>query len=164
MLGFKAPAPNRTDAEQEEAMSGPTQKILVAFDDSASSHKAFEFALKLVKNSPAGAYLITVLSVIQSPDLIEVPIDIEPMIDSARSKLEIAQQALKEKARGAQHAIATDCIVGHAAKSIVKFANENHFDMVVLGNRGRSRIEEWLLGSVSHHVAVHAQCTVTIVK
>ncbi|WP_432822866.1 universal stress protein [Trichloromonas sp.] len=145
-------------------MPETTKKILVAFDDSPSSHKAFDFALGLVKNCLGEHYLVTVLSVVQSPDLIDVPMDIEPMIDSARTRLETAQQALQEKARSAKQAIATECIVGHPAEAIVDYATQNRYDMVILGNRGRSRVAEWLLGSVSHQVATHARCTVTIVK
>lgn len=36
--------------------------------------------------------------------------------------------------------------------------------MVILGRRGKSKIEGWLLGSVSKRVATYAPCTVTIVK
>jgi len=145
-------------------MNEPTKKILVAFDDSPSSYKAFEFMLGMVGNCLGGPYMITVLSVIQLPDLIDVPMDVEPMIEAERNRFETAHQTLKEMARKANQNIVTECILGHAAKSIVEYVNDNHFDMVILGNRGRSRIEEWLLGSVSHYVATHTHCTVTIVK
>lgn len=145
-------------------MPETAKKILVAFDDSPSSHKAFEFALDLARNGLGGPCQIRVLSVVQSPDLIDVPMDIEPIVESARSKLETAQQALIEKANAAQQKISTECIVGHASEIIVDYANHNHYDLVILGNRGRSRIAEWLLGSVSHQIATHARCTVTIVK
>ncbi len=144
-------------------MNDLPKKILVAFDDSPSSYKAFEYALDLVENG-SGPYMLTVFSVVQSPDLIDVPMDIEPMIDSQRSKLQKAQKTLTEKAQAAKQTISTQCVVGHPAEAIVDYANQNRFDMVILGNRGRSRIAEWLLGSVSQQVATHARCTVTIVK
>lgn len=37
-------------------------------------------------------------------------------------------------------------------------------DMICIGQRGKSRIQQWLLGSVSKRVATYAHCTVTIVK
>lgn len=143
-------------------MAETAQKILVAFDDSTTSHKAFDFAMGLVKNGLGGS--ITVISVVQAPDLVDVPIDIEPMIASARAKLEAAQLALKEKAKAIQQTITTVCVVGHAAEAIVDYAQQKGYDMIVLGNRGRSKVAAWLLGSVSQLVAAHARCTVTIVK
>lgn len=60
--------------------------------------------------------------------------------------------------------IKAEVAVGHPADQIVRFAKDNKCDMVALGQRGKSKIENWLLGSVSKRVATCAPCTVTIVK
>ena len=36
--------------------------------------------------------------------------------------------------------------------------------MIIVGQRGKSKIAKWLLGSVSKRVSSYAPCTVTIVK
>jgi nucleotide-binding universal stress UspA family protein len=42
---------------------------------------------------------------------------------------------------------------------------DNHCDMVVIGPHGKSsKLETWLLGSVSKRVTSYAPCTVVIVK
>jgi nucleotide-binding universal stress UspA family protein len=48
--------------------------------------------------------------------------------------------------------------------TIVKHVNENNFDVVVIGSRGLSALQEFVLGSVSHKVAKRANCPVLIVK
>jgi SulP family sulfate permease len=48
--------------------------------------------------------------------------------------------------------------------TIVKYVNENNFDVVVMGSRGLNAIQEFVLGSVSHKVAKRANCPVLIVK
>jgi len=76
-------------------MTDTPHKILVAFDDSPISHKAFDFAIDLAKNYPDGPHTVTVLSVIHVSDMIDVPVDIEPIVASARDEMEAAQQPLK---------------------------------------------------------------------
>lgn len=144
-------------------MSEMTRKILVAFDDSPASHKAFDLALEFARGCEGGASFI-VLSVVQVPDLIDVSMDLEPLINASQVKFEAAQEALKAKAAAFGQEILLECLIGHAAETIVDYANHNGVDMIFLGNRGRTRIAEWLLGSVSHQVAGEARCTVTIVK
>jgi len=39
---------------------------------------------------------------------------------------------------------------------------EQGVDLLVVGKHGRSRIEEWLLGSVTRHVLSHAGCDVLV--
>ncbi|WP_408007619.1 universal stress protein [Pseudalkalibacillus sp. A8] len=53
---------------------------------------------------------------------------------------------------------------GEPGPSIVKYANENLFNLVVIGSRGLNTFQEMVLGSVSHKVAKRAQCPVMIVK
>ncbi len=53
---------------------------------------------------------------------------------------------------------------GEPGPSIVKYANENLFDLVVIGSRGLNTFQEMVLGGVSHKVAKRAQCPVMIVK
>ena len=54
--------------------------------------------------------------------------------------------------------------VGQPAAEIIRVAEEEGFDLVVLGSRGLSGFQEFLLGSVSDRVVHHARCPVLIVK
>ncbi|QCS52512.1 universal stress protein [Priestia flexa] len=55
-------------------------------------------------------------------------------------------------------------IHGDAAKTIIQFANNNRFDVVVVGSRGLNPVKEMFLGSVSHKIAQHVKIPVLIVK
>jgi nucleotide-binding universal stress UspA family protein len=50
------------------------------------------------------------------------------------------------------------------AEALVKTAQETGADLLVVGNRGLSRIERFTMGSVSHKVFHHAPCSVMVVK
>ena len=53
---------------------------------------------------------------------------------------------------------------GSPAEEIVRVAQEENCDLIVIGSRGQSSLASLLLGSVSDSVTHHAHCPVLIVK
>lgn len=53
---------------------------------------------------------------------------------------------------------------GQAVPAILEVLDQHRFDLVVLGTRGLSGIERFLLGSVSEHVLTHGSCSVLVVR
>ena len=49
------------------------------------------------------------------------------------------------------------------AESIIQKANEG-FDAVVLGAKGKGNLERFFIGSVAEKVAIHANCSVFIIR
>jgi len=56
------------------------------------------------------------------------------------------------------------CEFAKPASLILDQARDTHAELIVIGARGRGRVGEFVLGSVSHRVALHAECTTLIVK
>ena len=139
------------------------KRILVAFDGSEQSYQAFDFALDMAKICRGAAVNILVLSVAQPPEPIDI-VEMDAIIESAMQHYENLFGGLRKKAKECNLEIQTEVAIGHPADQIVRYATENVSDMIVMGQRGKSKIESWLLGSVSKRVATHALCTVTIVK
>lgn len=139
------------------------KKILVAFDGSQQSYKAFDFALDMSHLCPGAAPEIIVISVAQPPEPIDI-VEMDAVIDSATQHYEELFKELKEKAGERDIEIKTEVAVGHPADQIVRYAKEMNSDMIIVGQKGKSKIETWLLGSVSKRIATYAPCTVTIVK
>lgn len=50
------------------------------------------------------------------------------------------------------------------ADAIVKYAEKNGIDLIVIGNKGAGAITRFLIGSVSSQVVTHAPCSVLVVK
>jgi len=50
------------------------------------------------------------------------------------------------------------------AREIVKEAGRWHAHLVILGSRGRSGFKRWTMGSVSEHEALHAPCSVEVIR
>ena len=139
------------------------KKILVAFDGSEQSGKAFDFALEMFNLCRGASPEIMVLSVAQPPEPIDI-VEMDAIIDSATRHYEDLFKQLREQAKALNAEIKTDISVGHPADQIIKYASEKKADMIIVGQRGKSKIESWLLGSVSKRVSSYAPCTVTIVK
>ena len=139
------------------------KKILIAFDGSEQSYQAFDFALDMVKMCPSAAINIFVLSVLQPPEPIDL-VEMDAIIENATEHYEELFKVLRERAKKRDIEINTEVAIGHPADQLVRYAAEKGCDMIIVGQRGKSKIESWLLGSVSKRVATHSLCTVIIVK
>lgn len=53
---------------------------------------------------------------------------------------------------------------GQPAEVIIDIANQEQADLIVVGSRGLTGIQRFLLGSVSSRVSEHAHCSVMIVR
>jgi nucleotide-binding universal stress UspA family protein len=60
--------------------------------------------------------------------------------------------------------VSTDAREGDAAAMLIAVAEEQHADLIVVGARGLTGLERFLLGSVSSKLAHHAPCSVRIVR
>jgi len=139
------------------------KKILVAFDGSEKSYEAFDFALEMSKNCPNSSTEVLVIAVAQPPEPIDI-VEMDAVIESITQHYEELFKGLKERAKEKGVEIKAEVVIGHPADQIVRYASEKGCDMIVLGHRGRSKIADWLLGSVSKRVSSYSPCTVTIVK
>ena len=85
-------------------------------------------------------------------------------MDQRRAALEVAAQALV--VRGRRQGVTVQFLVweGEPGPSIVDAAEAEQADLIVVGTRGRSRVERMVLGSVSDHVVRHTHCPVLVVR
>jgi len=143
-------------------------KILLASDGSDYALRAAEAAAALAK---ALGSSVTVLHVFTPPVMLtSVPgspgADMEP--GALNAYIEQVQDAVaKRTGRVLDEAgIAYQTILeaGHPAEVIVRVAEDDGYDLIVMGSRGLSAIQSFLLGSVSDKVSHHANCPVLIVK
>lgn len=134
------------------------KKILVPIDGSDYSIRALDRAKELGEFYKAK---ITVLTVI----------DIERFFVGAGSfeneLVEDGQELLakSEKILGDYpYGFETVYKKGNKANEIIKMAEENNFDLIVIGSRGLGGFTRALLGGVSQKVVSHADTTVMVVK
>lgn len=77
---------------------------------------------------------------------------------------QIVEQAKNHCAEHGLKSIKTQVRSGDYAGEILKAAEENSADMIVIGSRGLGRLKSAVLGSVSQKVLHHADCSVLTVR
>ncbi len=134
------------------------RKILIAYDGSDSAGSAFDFAVDL-----AGKYgaELHVLAVARPPEF-GAEVETKAVIESSRRHYTNLLQPLKAKAAGLTAHF--EVAVGHPAESIVLYAEDHGIEQIVVGHRGHSLFERWLIGSVARQVIAYGPCSVTVVR
>ena len=138
------------------------QKILVGYDGSKGGKAALRRAVALAKNA---SVQITALWVREPlPRYTDLPGEPEAAAEAADEYFQERQKEVAEVA--AQHGLAIGCETrsGHPAKSIVKFADEGGYDLIVVGHSDHSEMWGRLLGDTADRISDHAHCSVLIVK
>lgn len=143
----------------------PYQTILVAIDFSAQSEAVIARAIEQAKPHGAKIHLLHVLEVPSYPMLEDVAVMGLPGVFDSELTQRLTQQAqtkLEEYARLFDVAN-KQVVVGFAVQDIVRFAEQNQVDLIVLGRHGASGWKKWL-GSTVNEVLKEAACDVLVVK
>jgi len=136
------------------------RKILVGYDGSEASKKAFQTACDLAAKDGAELYVLTVCRPPEVVDDVETEAVIENSRNFHRRMLAELKPALAEKGIKAH----LEMSVGHPAEQIIYDADRHAVDLIVVGHRGRSKFAALLLGSISKHVVQYADRPVLVVR
>lgn len=136
------------------------RRILVGFDGSHLADQAFETALNLAALSGGHIEVVSVATLPEPPGEVEA----QAALESATQHYEEAYVSLRRRAEERGVAIETRVLVGHPAEQIIRLAADTQADLIVVGYRGRSRIREWVFGSVARRIVGYAPCSVLVVR
>ncbi|MCT2534693.1 universal stress protein [Aquibacillus koreensis] len=159
-------------------------KILIAFDGTEGSVKALKTAEKMAKLHDASltvTYVYNGTAASRDTDTFESVIT--PIIyNSANATASDDRNVYHQQSNVTENVSETilsdaknrltDAITevnyhileGDQAKEICTFANDEEFDLIVIGNRGHTGVKKIVLGSVSNTVTNLANCPVLVVK
>jgi nucleotide-binding universal stress UspA family protein len=139
------------------------RKILNANDGSDNAFRALEMACDLAARYVAELHMILVEEVPSMPDT--------DMIDEIEQKKAGQDKLVRGEIKRAQsiavrHNVTIKCHVftGHVVRTIVDFANDNAFDLLVIGATGNAALYERMLGTRADRIANLARCPVLIVR
>ena len=132
------------------------KRILLAYDGSESAGRAFDQAVDLAARYAAE---LTVLAVARPPEY-GSEVETEAIIENSRKHFQHVLKPLKERAPNARFEVA----VGHPAVQITAYAEAHSMDFIVMGHRGKTLFERWLIGSVTKKVTSYAPCSVLVVR
>ncbi|MBI3725542.1 universal stress protein [bacterium] len=136
------------------------RRVLVAYDVSSQAESAFAHGLEIAERFRAA---LLVVSVVRLPEP-ATRVELDAVIDDGKEHYEVAFARLRTAAAAKSVALRTEIQVGHPAEQIVLAAEREHADLIVMGRRGKSTIERWMLGSISERVLRYAHCPVLVVR
>ena len=136
------------------------RRILVGYDGSKAGKKAFKKALDLAAGDKADLYVLTVVR----PPEIGDDVESEAVIENSRAYHAKLLAPLKRRVSAKGLKGHFKVAVGHPAEQIIYHADRNQADLIVVGDRGRSKFAKLLLGSVSKQVVQYAGRAVLVVR
>jgi nucleotide-binding universal stress UspA family protein len=142
------------------------QKILVPIDGSHNSLKALSHAVALARCFAAEITILYVSVLSQQVPLYDqvkgtkIPANVST--DPVNYAKEIITAALKHVPEGIR--VQTHTELGDPRIIITELAQQNGYDIIVIGSRGLGTIAGLLLGSVSTYVIRNSKCPVLVVK
>jgi universal stress protein A len=141
-------------------------RILVATDFSDASDHALAYARMLTEAFGASLHVLHVLEDLAAHAwTTEVYVAALPGVheEMERQAQERLQQLLSEEDRARFRA---DLVLrfGSPFVEVVRYAQEQHVDLIVLGTHGRGALAHMLLGSVAERVVRKAHCPVLTVR
>ncbi|MFH0809938.1 MAG: universal stress protein [Pseudomonadota bacterium] len=136
-------------------------KVLVPVDGSRHSLKAVETAGETVRAHPPSAMLLLSVNIYVGGELEEGRMVSEKIRVQAEAALSRAEAVAKENGVTPRLLLATAV---SAADEIVRVADEEKVDLVVIGSRGMAARTRFFLGGTAAKVVTYAPCSVLVVK
>jgi nucleotide-binding universal stress UspA family protein len=138
------------------------KNILVGYDGSKGGKAALERAAELAGKFDTS---VTALWVRQPlPRHADLPGEAEGEAEAADEYFKARAEEVREFSARHHIEIKCECRAGHAAKTIVNFAHDGKYDLIVVGHSDHSELWGRLLGDTADRISDHAYCSVLVVK
>jgi nucleotide-binding universal stress UspA family protein len=148
------------------------KRILIATDGSKFSEKAAKVGIELAKLSGGKVIIVYIADIskyISSAGLIAPfggvsPDAIDDVVASIRETGEKATLQVNELARASGIISERQIVEGNPASEILRIAEDDKIDVIVMGSIGKTGLEKFLMGSVAEKVVHNSKLPVLIVR
>ena len=139
------------------------KKILIATDGSEYTKNSIDYGIDLAKNTQARLHVIYV---IDTAAFASIPMDAawESMYELLKQEGDEATRYVAEKAEAEGLEVEKLTVEGHPAEEIIKYAEKNSMNLIVMGTLGKSGLDRFLLGSVAEKVVRASKIPVLVVR
>lgn len=137
------------------------RKILAANDGSENAFKAVRLAAELATRTGAELHMIIVEEI---PELAETVGEVHQAKTSEDKRVKAYVSRAETIASRLNVPLNAHVFTGHVVRSVVDFANDNRFDLLVIGATGHAPLHERMLGTRADRIAHLARCPVLIAK
>jgi nucleotide-binding universal stress UspA family protein len=138
------------------------KKILVGYDGSEGAKKALRAAVDTAKHYGAELHSISVEEGL--PHYAATVGEVQEAKAEKNGYFARLNEEAREIAAKEGITLRTKVMAGHEVETIVDYAKDHHFDLVVIGFMGHSKIYDRVWGSTSQNITRLVPCTVMVVK
>jgi nucleotide-binding universal stress UspA family protein len=143
------------------------KKILICTDFSENSRPALQCAIEYAKAFGAS---LSILHVLNSSRLgypafeIGVPFDLQAVLKAIEESVSKAFEDLVSECKSEVREVKTFSRMGVPANEIVRLADEESMELIIMGTHGWTGFKHLVLGSTAENVVRSANCPVLTVK
>lgn len=147
-------------------------KILLTMDGSESSFRASEYAIHLARVEEAEILLLHVLENIRPGGVIGLRARygdakiVRGFLNYSEKVARHWMEKVEKEAISNSVKLKAEIVLDESSKAeeILKYADKNKVDVIILGTRGLTRFKKLISGSVANAVLANSKCPVLIVK
>lgn len=138
------------------------RKILLAYDGSDGAKAALQIAIDLSKSLRAELHSISVEE--ELPHYAATMGEVQDAKERVDEYFRVLTKEARDQAALAGVELQTAIRRGHEVESIVTYAKEGGFDLLLAGYHGHSRIFERVMGSTAQSLIRLSPCSVLLAK
>ena len=154
------PQPKKTVNKSNFQKNNSIKKILVPLDGSKHCFRALDMAISLSSHYSSS---ITGIHIFDLPITLEFSI-IDPVGERLKKKILGVMKTAKLRCESQKVPFESIMKHGKVGPAIIDLAKKEKFDVIIIGKRGISSVSEIFLGSVSHSVVHHTECSIIVVR
>lgn len=137
------------------------RRLLVAHDGSNGGARAFAEALELARRLEIDLHMVCV------KEIPKFPSSVGEVAEEERNASRVFQKSI-DAARAQAEAVHVNfeahVVTGHPVPAICDLVRADQFDLLVIGDLGRSEFYKLLFGSTTDRLVSRAPCKVLVVK
>ncbi|HFQ89542.1 MAG TPA: universal stress protein [Desulfobulbus sp.] len=136
------------------------KKVVVPVDFTSIMDKVVDYATSVADKLGAHVTFFHVVNDFQGYDMLLVHPSFGEMTKELREKSEQRMADLVQDYKHLKAGVSGKVVVGDAAEEIIKFAEQEKADMIIIGTHGVKGLEKILMGSTAEKVVKKAPCPV----
>ncbi len=145
---------------------GTFSKILVAIDGSEMSLKAADYGIAMAKKDNAKLVVINIIHTPASTFTYTKQAWFDELLKKAKDETAEWFNKIKKNATENGVEVKTETVedLYSVSAAIVKYAESENIDLIIMGSTGKTGFKRLLLGSVANDVVIHSPIPVMIIK
>lgn len=141
------------------------KNILVAYDSSSFSNRAFKSALDIAEPNKSKITIVTVVTGIYQPSIGFSMKFSKDLLKKHTNMLKKLFSNLQTMANKKDISISLKILRDPSvSKAITNYVDSHKFDLIVIGSRGRTGLNKIILGSVANDVVNKVNVPIMVVK